>query len=131
MPSTPICSSAPFTSSSTNGLTIAVTSFIGSALLACGDGLLRQLRRRQRGRAEATAGAEAGEVVPGLGVLALVDAGDLALVADAQAGDGLDDVGEDQADDERVGQHGERTHGLAPQLVDTAAVEQAVDAGRC
>src|SRR5438105_4772952 len=110
MPSTPICSSAPFTSSSTNGFTIAVTSFICSALLACGSGdLLSGCGWREMGRgAQPRPTAQRGEVVRGLGVLDLVDAGDLVLLADAEADRVLDERADREGDDERVDHHGER-----------------------
>src|SRR5690606_26093157 len=86
-------------------------------------------RGLRAGRAQAGEAAVAGEVVAGLRVLDLVDAGGLLLGGDPQPEGRLDDVGEDERHDERVDHHGDRTDDLAPQLVDPAAVEQAGDGG--
>src|SRR5215207_356048 len=115
MPSTPSCSRALLTSSSTNGLTIAVISFIGSALLSGG----RRHPGNRYGRRGAegggrTAAAQAAELVGALGVLGLVHAGHLGLGLDPESDGGPDEQPEEQRGDERVRQHRAGPDRLAP-----------------
>src|SRR5262245_9880178 len=141
MPSTPTCSSAAFTSSSVNGLMIAVTSFMGSAFLArlggasrgdtrdprdtrcrAGERVRRPVDRRR-------AAADPGELVRALRVLALVDAGDLGLPEDPPAHGELDDQAEDQRAEEGVPEDRAGGDRLLAELAQPAAVEEAVRAG--
>src|SRR5581483_1760955 len=113
MPRIPICSKPVLTSSSVNGLTIAVISFI-SCLLA------------GAGHAQCRARSDTSEIVSGLSVFSLIDPEFLVFRFRAEAEDELHDEGDDQCDGERIEHHRERADRLHAELVPATAIEQAL-----
>lgn len=59
----------------------------------------------------------------------LVDAGDLVVLVDPHADRLVEEEGEDRGDDQRVREDREDTDGLLAELVETAAVEEALGVG--
>lgn len=73
--------------------------------------------------------ARAAEVVRGLGVFDLVDAGDLVVLGDPHPDGPVDGEGEEGGDDEGVREDREDADGLLAELVEPAAVEEALGVG--
>src|SRR5690606_23477286 len=107
----PACSKPVLTSSSVNGLTIAVINFMSSCLLG----------------ERAGGGTHSSEIVCAFRVLGLVQARCLALVVGAQSDGVLDGQRDDRRDDQGVDEDGEGAHGLLDQQVETTTVEQTLD----
>src|SRR3982074_2883188 len=61
----------------------------------------------------------------------LVDAVHFFFFAKAQANREFQDVRQDSRNDERVRENRERPHGLTPELVESASVEQALHGSGC
>src|SRR5690606_41840110 len=103
MPNTPACSRPVLTSSSVNGLTIAVINFMSSSLLG----------------ERAGGGTHSSEIVCAFRVLALVPARCLALVVGAQSDGELAGQSDDRRDGQRVAEDGGGAHGLLHTQVET------------
>ena len=62
-------------------------------------------------------------------MLGLVDAGDLVVLGDPHADGLVEEEGEDRGDDQGVAEDREDADGLLAELVEAAAVEEALDVG--
>src|SRR5580693_8087036 len=110
MPRVPTCSRLALMSSSVNGFTIAVISFISSSLFS----------RMDNNRT----GADNRELIAALSVLRLVDARGFVFGVQTQPDGVLQKQSYDKCADARVREHARRADGLPDQLSEAAAVEQ-------
>src|SRR5580704_17162661 len=123
MPRMPTCSRLALMSSSVNGFTIAVISFILFRLYFVAHSIKRAFR--QTGMRKDRAGSLC-EFVTTLCVLSFVDTGRFCLGSQTQPNRVFEYQGNDKSADGGEAENTERTDRLSFQLIPSAAVEQAL-----